>query len=110
MSEGRIAVGHPVDVGSGAVFTLSDDFVIPGSIEVRWRRHASNGRSRTAWLGVKWTVPYLTPLCEDFPPDMSWTARTVRSFLLAIRRTARGWKHAGQPNREHGTAARGGSL
>ncbi len=62
MSEGRVAVGHPVDVGSGAVFTLSTDFRIPGSLELRWQRRYSTAAERNTWLGVKWTVPYFMSL------------------------------------------------
>src|SRR5262249_47826013 len=62
VSSGRVTVGHPVDVGSGAVFTLSIDFVIPGSLELRWRRHYSTVATGDMWLGPRWTVPYFMTL------------------------------------------------
>ncbi len=62
MSAGRVAVGHPVDVGSGAVFTLSTDFHLPGAVGVRWRRHYSTAAAADQWLGPKWTVPYFMRL------------------------------------------------
>jgi RHS repeat-associated protein len=62
MTAGRVSVGHPVDVGSGAVFTLSTDFQIPGSLKLRWVRHYSTVADNDTWLGVKWTVPYFMTL------------------------------------------------
>jgi RHS repeat-associated protein len=62
VSSGRVTVGHPVDVGSGAVFTLSTDVVIPGSLELRWRRHYSTAATGDMWLGPRWTVPYFMTL------------------------------------------------
>src|SRR4051794_17821632 len=62
MTGGRITVGHPVDVGSGAVFTLSTDLRIPGSIALQWRRHYSTASDCDSWLGVKWMVPYFMSL------------------------------------------------
>ena len=62
MNAGRVSVGHPVDVGSGAVFTLSTDFHVPGSLPVRWRRHYSTVATSVTWLGPKWTVPYFMRL------------------------------------------------
>src|SRR5262249_55352424 len=52
----------PVDVGSGALHTLSDDFVIPGSLTVRWRRHYSTAVARHTRPGRRWTVPYFMRL------------------------------------------------
>ncbi|HEY0791533.1 MAG TPA: RHS repeat-associated core domain-containing protein [Chthoniobacterales bacterium] len=67
MSDGRIMVGHPVDVGSGAVFTLSTDFRIPGALGLRWRRHYSTVSACDTWVGVKWSLPYFMSLekCSD---------------------------------------------
>jgi YD repeat-containing protein len=62
MNQGRVSVGHPVDVGSGAVFTLSTDFRIPGSLELRWQRSYSTDATCHTWLGPKWTVPYFMSL------------------------------------------------
>src|SRR5208282_328049 len=62
MNEGRVTVGHPVDVGTGAVFTFSTDFRIPGSIELWWSRYYSTAAGCNTWLGVKWAVPYFMSL------------------------------------------------
>lgn len=64
MSQGQVSVGHPVDVGSGAVFTLSTDFVLPGSVGLRWTRHYSTIATYDTWLGRKWTVPYFMSLTK----------------------------------------------
>jgi YD repeat-containing protein len=58
MSHGRVAVGHPVDVGSGAMFTMSTDFRLPGVVALRWQRHYSTIATGDSWLGIKWIVPY----------------------------------------------------
>lgn len=60
MSSGRVSVGHPVDVGTGAVFTFAHDFQIGGAVELLWRRHYSTAVKGKSWLGRKWTVPYFT--------------------------------------------------
>jgi len=62
MSKGRVSVGHPVDVGSGAMFTMSTDFRLPGQVEVRWQRHYSTSATSDGWLGRKWMVPYFMTL------------------------------------------------
>jgi YD repeat-containing protein len=62
MSEGRVVVGHPVDVGSGAVYTLSTDFRLPGALEIGWTRYYSTAALADTWLGPKWSVPYFMVL------------------------------------------------
>jgi YD repeat-containing protein len=62
MNQGHVSVGHPVDVGSGMVFTLSTDFRVPGSLELRWQRHYSTAKTSDTWLGPKWTVLYFMSL------------------------------------------------
>jgi RHS repeat-associated protein len=52
----------PVDIGSGAVFTIAADFRIPGSVAINWRRHYSTVAASDTWLGPKWTVPYFMRL------------------------------------------------
>lgn len=59
---GRVVVGHPVDVASGAVFTVQDDFQFPGTIPLVWRRHYSTDSPSNSWLGRCWTVPYFMTL------------------------------------------------
>ena len=65
MNAGRVAVGHPVDVGSGAVFTMAADFRIPGAVAINWRRHYSTVAAADAWLGPKWSVPYFMRLTRE---------------------------------------------
>src|SRR4029450_11368048 len=62
MSQGRVSVGHPVDVASGGMFTMSTDFPPPGQVEVRWQRHYSTSATHDGWLGRKWMVPYFMTL------------------------------------------------
>lgn len=62
MSNGRQAVGHPVDVGSGAVFTKRRDFALPGSLGLDWVRRYATDCDENSWLGRGWTVPYFMRL------------------------------------------------
>jgi YD repeat-containing protein len=62
MQEGRVVVGHPVDVGSGAVYTLSTDFRVPGVLALPWTRYYSSAATCDSWLGPKWSVPYFMSL------------------------------------------------
>jgi RHS repeat-associated protein len=64
MSQGRVAVGHPVDVASGAVFTINHDFAIPGGVPIVWRRYYSSDSAIAAWQGQRWMVPYFMRLDE----------------------------------------------
>ena len=41
MTSGKVLVGHPVDVASGAQFTACHDVEVPGSIPLVWRRFYS---------------------------------------------------------------------
>lgn len=62
MSVGRVAVGHPVDVASGVVFTAGHDFDLPGLQPLAWRRFYVSNSVINAWLGRGWTVPYFMRL------------------------------------------------
>jgi len=62
MSSGHVAVGHPVDVASGAVFTVSHDFELPGTTWLVWRRYYSTDSTVNSWLGRGWTAPYFMKL------------------------------------------------
>jgi RHS repeat-associated protein len=62
---GRVSTGHPVDVGSGAVFTISHDFELPGIIPLLWRRYYSTDSTVDRWLGRGWTVPYFMTLRHE---------------------------------------------
>ena len=59
---GHIQVGHPVDVGSGAVFTLMEDFSLPGTMQLAWSRFYSNNIEETRWLGRGWMVRWFMSL------------------------------------------------
>jgi RHS repeat-associated protein len=80
MDQGRIAVGHPVDVASGAVFTISHDFLLPGTMELLWSRHYATNSSADAWLGRGWIVPYFMRL--DRTPDGYRLLDEGGSFLV----------------------------
>jgi YD repeat-containing protein len=62
MNAGRQAVGHPVDVGSGSVFTKKRDFELPGTITLDWVRHYATDCLENSWLGRGWTVPFFMRL------------------------------------------------
>jgi RHS repeat-associated protein len=64
---GRAAVGHPVDVASGAVFTAAHDFDLPGTMPLLWRRHYATDSAAHTVLGPRWTTPFLMTL--DVRPD-----------------------------------------
>src|ERR1700733_4159218 len=62
MNAGRQAVGHPVDVGSGAVFTKKRDFELPGTVGLDWVRYYATDCNENSWLGRGWTVPFFMRL------------------------------------------------
>src|SRR5260370_27657614 len=66
MQAGHVATGHPVDVSSGTVFTISHDFCLPGTLELLWLRRYSTDSPVNSWLGRGWTVPYFMTL-EQVP-------------------------------------------
>jgi YD repeat-containing protein len=49
-------------VGTGAVYSFSTDFRVPGSVELNWERYYSTAAICHTWLGLKWTVPYFMSL------------------------------------------------
>jgi RHS repeat-associated protein len=59
---GKVAVGHPVDVASGSVFTVQHDFCYPGSVTLDWQRRYSTTSNYFGSLGRGWTVPYFMHL------------------------------------------------
>ena len=62
MNAGRRTVGHPVDVGSGSVFTMKRDFSIGGTIPLDWVRYYATDCPVNSWLGRGWTVPFFMRL------------------------------------------------
>jgi RHS repeat-associated protein len=63
-SRGGVAVGHPVDVASGEVFSIHKDFSIPGRFPLAWERRYSTGLLAlpSTPLGPGWTCPYFAKL------------------------------------------------
>lgn len=61
---GRVAVGHPVDVASGVMFRASDDFRVPGRMELAFVRHYSTAMldEPAGPLGPGWTHDLLLTL------------------------------------------------
>ena len=62
MTSGTVAVGHPVDVASGSVFTIAHDFDLPGTLGLSWRRHYSTTSATNSWLGQRWSNPFFVSL------------------------------------------------
>ncbi len=60
MNMGRAAVGHPVDVASGTLFSEFQDFVLPGRMQLVFaRRYSSALADRPGGLfGAGWTSPF----------------------------------------------------
>ena len=54
----KTAVGHPVDVGSGAVFTASIDIEFTGRPALRWRRFYSTASRQSGPLGFGWSTRF----------------------------------------------------
>ena len=59
---GRVQVGHPVDVASGAVFTEMVDFAFSGVVALNWQRLYGTDLDINSWLGTGWTVPWFSSL------------------------------------------------
>jgi len=71
MSSGRFSVGHPVDVGSGAMYSSHKDIVIGGAFAMIWERTYNTGllTQQPSPLGPGWTSPFfakLTRIGKDF--------------------------------------------
>jgi RHS repeat-associated protein len=65
METGTVAVGHPVDVASGAVFTIAHDFDLPGTLPLSWRRHYATASATRKWLGPRWSTPFFVTVERD---------------------------------------------
>lgn len=53
----RVVTGHPVDVATGEMFTLHDDFVIAGILPLAWERFWISGSDENGALGRGWHHP-----------------------------------------------------
>jgi RHS repeat-associated protein len=60
----RCAVGHPVDVVSGVVFTAWHDFEFPGYLPLIWRRFYSTANLTLTPLGRGWASLFFMTLTE----------------------------------------------
>ncbi len=78
---GRASVGHPVDVASGAVFTVGHDFDLRGTMRLLWRRYYSTDSDAQTVLGPRWTTPFLMTL-ETLPEGWRLIADTGASILF----------------------------
>jgi YD repeat-containing protein len=81
MQTGRVAVGHPVDVASGAVFTIKEDFRFPGMLDLVWRRRYDSDTTLDSWLGRGWGVPFFITL-ERVPEGYLLTAQAGHTVLF----------------------------
>jgi RHS repeat-associated protein len=74
----------PVDLASGAVFTASNDFQIPGSKPILWRRYYSTDSKVVGSLGHHWTVPYLMQFRQE-ADGYSLTNETGAIVIFALK-------------------------
>jgi len=61
----RVAVGHPVEVTSGCVFTAWHDFELPGYVSLIWRRFYSTANLALTPLGHGWMTQFFMSLREE---------------------------------------------
>lgn len=96
-AEGRKAVGHPVDVASGVVFTAWDDFQIGGTWKFAWSRFYSSNSAQQWGLGQGWRSPYFSFIttttngpvyCHD-DGDVGFIYQSEHSAWLAVRHPMR---------------------
>ncbi len=66
-SKGRQAVGHPIDVASGVVFTTRNDFSFAGAVPFVWERRYGTDtlEGEAGYLGQGWTANYQITLTRD---------------------------------------------
>ena len=83
MGGGRVAVGHPVDVGSGTVFTKKRDFSVAGTISLDWVRHYETDCQENSWLGRCWTLPFFMRL-QRREDGYFLTDEVGRQLLFAV--------------------------
>jgi RHS repeat-associated protein len=81
--DGRVQVGHPVDVASGAVFTAMVDIVFKGTISLGWRRVYATDLDVNSWLGRGWTVPWFASL-QRTPEGYLLTDESGRLLLFPV--------------------------
>jgi RHS repeat-associated protein len=82
-SEGRVSVGHPVDVASGSVFTMVDDFVLSGTLGLFWTRYYSTDLQIDGPLGRGWTVQWLMSL-RRIDVGYEFTDENGRSLVFPL--------------------------
>ncbi|CAM2007319.1 RHS repeat-associated core domain-containing protein [Acanthopleuribacter pedis] len=65
--KGRQAVGHPIDVASGVVFTTRNDFSYGGAVPLIWdRRYGTDTLEETpSYLGQGWSSSFQITLTRD---------------------------------------------
>lgn len=62
LANDRAAVGHPVDVATGVVYTAATDWVLRGDVPCRWRRFYSTASVRPTPLGNGWFTEWFMVL------------------------------------------------
>ena len=80
---GHIQTGHPVDVATGSVFTLMEDFVLPGTVRLAWSRFYSTDIETNGWIGRGWIVPWFMTLAR-LPGGYMLTEERGRRLLFPI--------------------------
>ncbi|HGE71179.1 TPA: RHS repeat protein [Candidatus Poribacteria bacterium] len=63
--ENRVFIGHPIDVISGSVFTVSNDFILHGPLPLAWHRHYSTANLTESPLGIGWQVEFFSKLIKE---------------------------------------------
>jgi RHS repeat-associated protein len=67
MLQGKKAIGHPVDVASGILYSTHEDISIPGKVALTWQRRYSTAllNNPATPLGLGWTCRYFATLTMD---------------------------------------------
>ncbi|AHG65400.1 type VI secretion system tip protein TssI/VgrG [Advenella mimigardefordensis] len=58
----RTTTPHPVDVATGQKVLVTDDFMLPGRMPIRWSRMYRSADQREGHLGIAWKLPYSTEI------------------------------------------------
>src|SRR5512132_3924967 len=64
MSSGQRSIGHPVNVATGSVYSMHQDYVIVGKMDLVWERRYSTTllEAPTGAFGPGWTTRYFATL------------------------------------------------
>ena len=60
--EKRIFVGHPIDVATGNVFTVANDFIFHSPLPLVWQRQYNTDKLEESPLGIGWQTEFFSTL------------------------------------------------